>query len=217
MTTSAHDKNNNATSTGLPRVGVVYFSGTGTTAKLAQAVMEGARLAGLPPSGAGADRHQVLDLPIIADDILKGRWQNDALAASLDGCDAIILGTPTYMGSISAQMKAFLDAMAPRWYSQVWKDKVASAFTASSLASGDKLSTFHALATFAMQMGMIWCGTGGNISDKVNPNGFYFGAAATAGSPDQLNDIDLATGKHLGARVVMVTTRLAGSGRKPKE
>ena len=113
------------------------------------------------------------------------------------------------MGSISSQLKAFIDAMAPRWFTQAWKDKVASAFTASSLASGDKLSTFNALTTFAMQMGMIWCGTGGNFQDGVNPNGFYYGAGATASTPDQLTDIDMHTGRHLGQRVAELAGRLS--------
>lgn len=181
----------------MTSIGVVYFSGSGTTAAFAQAVIEGAR-------GANAEVH---DLPILGSDINEGRWVNDEFAEKLDGCDAIIFGTPTYMGSVSAQLKSFFDAMAPRWFTQAWKDKIASAFTASSLASGDKLSAFQAMTTFAMQMGMVWVGTGGNFSDGVNPNGFYYGAGATASTPDQLTDIDLATGRHLGERVA----RIAGT------
>lgn len=180
-------------------VGIVYFSGSGTTAKAAESIIAGAAAAGAT----------VLDLPISGEDITDGRWSNDELAAKLDNCDAIIFGTPTYMGSISSQMKSFLDAMAPRWYTQAWKDKVASAFTASSLASGDKSTTFFSLATFAMQMGMVWCGTGGNFSDGVNPNGFYFGAGITASTPDQITEIDEATAKHLGQRVVELAGRLS--------
>ncbi len=184
----------------MPRVGVVYFSGTGTTAGLAASVIEGVKAAG----------GEALDLPVVGEDIIEGRWQNDTLAEQLDSCDAIIFGTPTYMGSIAGQMKSFLDAMAPRWFTQAWRNKVASGFTASSLASGDKLSTFNALATFAMQMGMAWVGTGGNFSEGVNPNGFYFGAGATASAPDQLTEIDLATGRHLGARVTEFAEKLGG-------
>ncbi len=181
----------------MAKIGVVYFSGTGTTAGLASAVIEGAR-------SAGAD---VLYLPILGSDIVNGRWVNDEIAAKLDDCDAIIFGTPTYMGSISSQMKAFLDAMAPRWFTQQWRNKIASGFSASSLAAGDKLNTFYGLATFAMQMGMIWCGTGASFIEGINPNGFYFGAAATASTPDQLTQIDLKTGNHLGARVVELCLR----------
>jgi len=182
----------------MAKIGIIYFSGSGTTARLAESVIAGAMQTGA----------EVVDLPIAPGDIVDGRWVNDEIAQQLDACDAIIFGSPTYMGSVSGQLKAFFDAMAPRWFTQAWKDKVASGFTASSLASGDKSSTFVAMTTFAMQMGMIWCGTGGNFSDGVNPNGFYFGAGATASTPEQLTEIDLATGRHLGARVAAFVERL---------
>lgn len=175
----------------MTQIAILYFSGTGTTARLAEAV-----IAGVEQTGA-----QALDLPISGSDIIEGRWQNDVQAAQLDQCAAIIFGSPTYMGSVAGQLKAFFDAMAPRWFSQAWKNKIASGFTASSLASGDKSATFVTMTTFAMQMGMIWCGTGASFSDNLNANGFYFGAGATASAPDQLSEMDLATGTHLGARV----------------
>ena len=183
------------------QIAVVYFSGSGTTAAFAKSVIEGAEAGGA----------EVLDLPILADDITGGRWSNDEMAAQLDAADAIILGTPTYMGDVSAQLKAFMDAMAPRWFTQAWKDKLASGFTASSLAAGDKLNTFTSLTTFAMQMGMIWVGTGGHFSEGVNPNGFYHGAGATASAPDQLTDVDMETGRHLGKRVAFTANRLSAT------
>lgn len=182
----------------MTTIGVIYFSGTGTTAATAAAVIEGARELGA----------EVLDLRITGADIIDGRWQNEAVAAQLDNCQGIIFGTPTYMGSTSAQLKAFFDAMAPRWYTQAWQDKVASGFTASSLSAGDKSSTFVAMSTFAMQMGMIWCGTAASFAQNLNPNGFYFGAGATASAPDQLTDIDLATARHVGRRVTEISNRL---------
>ena len=176
----------------MAKVGVVYFSGSGTTAKLSASVIAGAREADA----------EVLDLPILGTDIKDGRWVNDSLAEALDHCDAIIFGTPTYMGSASAQLKSFMDAMAPRWFTQTWRNKLASGFTASSLASGDKSGSFTSMTNFAMQMGMVWVGTGASFQDGLNPNGFYFGAGATASMPDQLTEIDLNTGNHLGKRVV---------------
>lgn len=183
----------------MVKVGVVYFNGSGTTARLAESVIEGA---------IEADA-EVLDLPVSGTDITDGRWVNDSFAETLDACDAIIFGTPTYMGSVSAQLKSFMDAMAPRWFTQAWRNKLASGFTASSLASGDKLGSFNAITTFAVQMGMIWVGIGASFPEGLNPNGFYFGAGATASTPDQLTEIDLNTGKHLGSRVVEVANRLS--------
>lgn len=127
----------------LVTVGVVYFSGTETTAALAEQVIAGI-------SDAGAEMQSIR---ILGDQIKDGRWEGESLALQLDDCDAIIFGSPTYMGSTSSQMKSFMDAMAPRWFSQAWRNKIAS-------------------------------------------------------TPDQLTEIDQATGRHLGKRVAEMTIRL---------
>ena len=183
----------------MANVGVIYFSGTGTTRKLAEAVRRGIE-------GRGATCHF---LEVVGGDIEQGRWRNDAMAQTLDGCDAIIFGSPTYMGSVSSQLKSFMDAMAPRWFSQAWNGKVGAAFTVSSLSAGDKLNCLFDLSTFAMQMGMIWVGTGVSFSDGMNANGFYLGVGAVASAPDQLEDIDVNTALHLGERVVDIAQRMA--------
>ena len=78
----------------------------------------------------------------------------------LDAADAIIFGCPTYMGSMSAEMKKFIEVAAKKWFTQAWKDKVAGAFTNSSSFSGDKLNTLVGLVINAMQHGMIYVGLG---------------------------------------------------------
>ncbi len=49
----------------------------------------------------------------------------------LDAADAIIFGCPTYMGSMSAGMKTFIEIAAKKWFTLAWKDKIAGAFTKS--------------------------------------------------------------------------------------
>ena len=80
------------------------------------------------------------------------------MLAQLDASDAIIFGSPTYMGGPAAQFKALADATGERWYRGAWRDKLAAGFTVSSGPSGDKLSTLHYFFTLAMQHGMIWIG-----------------------------------------------------------
>ena len=174
-------------------VGLVFFSGTGTTRALADAVREGVE-------AGGAQCHVI---EISGADIKDGRWSNDEQAATLDGCAAIIFGTPTYMGSVSAQLKAFMDAMAPRWYTKAWDGKLAAGFTVSSLAAGDKQNCLFSIVTFAMQMCMRWIGTGANPGDGMNHNGFYLGVGAQASSADELQEADKATAVHLGKRVAL--------------
>ncbi|MEM7078694.1 MAG: NADPH-dependent FMN reductase, partial [Pseudomonadota bacterium] len=108
----------------------------------------------------------------------------------------------------AAQFKAFMDAMASRWYTQAWNGKWAGGFTASSLASGDKLNCLQDLVTFAMQMGMIWVGTGTTMGDELNPNGYYLGVGASASSAEQLGDVDINTAKHLGRRIAKLASSL---------
>ena len=123
-------------------------------------------------------------LEINGQDVVNGRWRNDEIFAKLDVSDAIVFGCATYMGSVSAIYKAFLETSFEKWATQAWKDKFASGFTNSASQSGDKLSTLIQLAVFAAQMGMFWVGvgdgpgknwTGGSVND-VNRLGSFLGA-----------------------------------------
>ena len=78
----------------------------------------------------------------------------------LDNADAIIFGCPTYMGSMSAEMKKFIEVGAKKWFTLAWKDKIAGAFTNSSSFSGDKLNSLTGLVINAMQHEMIYVGLG---------------------------------------------------------
>ena len=56
--------------------------------------------------------------------------------AVINAADAIIFGSPTYMGMVSWQFKKFADATSKQWMSGAWKDKVAGGFTCSASPSG---------------------------------------------------------------------------------
>jgi NAD(P)H dehydrogenase (quinone) len=75
---------------------VVYHSGYGHTQRVAQFVAE----------GAGAQ--------LIAIDA-EGNL-TDAQWADVDAADAIIMGSPTYMGMVSWQFKKFADVTSKRWF-----------------------------------------------------------------------------------------------------
>ncbi|MGY4255389.1 multimeric flavodoxin WrbA [Bradyrhizobium sp. USDA 4516] len=72
--------------------------------------------------------------------------------------EALIFGTPTYMGAASAALKAFQEATSRAVMSKGyrWKDKLAAGFANSGAHAGDKLSTLIQLALFAAQHGMHW-------------------------------------------------------------
>jgi multimeric flavodoxin WrbA len=177
---------------------IVYHSGYGHTAKVAQAVAEGSGGTLLAIDAEG-------NLP-------AGGWEQLAAA------DAIIFGTPTYMGSVSWQFKKFADASAKPWFSQQWKNKLAAGFTNSATMNGDKLSTLHYLFTLSQQHSMLWTGTGmmpnnhkAAVRDDLNYVGSFSGLMTSTpsdASTDEMVPGDLATARAFGARVAEVATRL---------
>ncbi len=179
---------------------VVFHSGYGHTQRMAQAVADGANAELLTIDAEG-------NLP-------EAAWE------SLIAADAIIMGSPTYMGTVSWQFKKFADASSKQWFGQAWKDKVFAGFTNSATMNGDKLSTLHYLFTLAMQHSGVWVGTGLMPSnskaakrDDINYVGSFAGAMAQSpsdASPAEMPQGDLDTAKLFGKRVAEMAARLRG-------
>lgn len=185
----------------MVNIAIVFHSGYGHTRRQAEFVRDGAAAV----AGAAAKLYAV-------DELDEARW------AELDAADALIFGAPTYMGSVSAKFKEFMDASSKRWFTSAWKDKIAGGFTVSASQSGDKLNTLLQLMVFANQHGMIWTGPGlmpGNNSSTgsaadLNRLGSSSGAMAQANADqgaDAMLDSDLQTAAKLGER--LATTALA--------
>jgi len=184
----------------MANVAVVFHSGYGHTLRMAQSVAE----------GAGAE--------LVAIDA-EGNVTDEGWA-TLNDADAIIMGSPTYMGSVSWQFKKFADATSKPWFSQAWKDKIFAGFTNSATMNGDKLSTLHYLFTLAMQQGGIWVGTALTPSNSkaaqrndINFVGSFSGAMAQSpsdASPAEMLAGDLETAKLFGKRVAEVTVKFKG-------
>lgn len=177
---------------------VVFHSGYGHTKRMAESVAAGAGATLLAIDSEG-------NLP-------EDGWDR------LKSADAIILGSPTYMGSVSWQFKKFADASSKPWFGQQWKDKLFAGFTNSASMNGDKLSTLHYLFTLAMQHSGIWVGTGMLPSNSkaaqrndVNYLGAFGGAMAQSpsdSSPEEMLPGDLETAKRFGKRVAEIAARL---------
>ncbi|WP_035986948.1 flavodoxin family protein [Leptolyngbya sp. KIOST-1] len=192
----------------MATIAIVYFSGGGHTHLMAEAIAAGVRTAG----------HNPELLRITGEQINQGRWQDDATMARLNEADAIVFGSPTYMGGVAAQFKAFLDAASSAWFVQQWKDKIAAGFTHSSSPSGDKQGTLLYLAINAAQHGMVWIGATDMPSqyqgkdDGVNRLGSFLGimgqsAMTMDGSPAAIEAGDRLTAELFGQRVAQAVER----------
>jgi multimeric flavodoxin WrbA len=185
---------------------VVYHSGYGHTKVQANAVADGAR---------SVRDTEVVQVPV---------EQVDMYWDQLHSADALIFGTPTYMGTVSAEFKAFMDKTSQFWADQPWKDKLAAAFTNSGSQHGDKLNTLISLTVFAAQHGMNWITLGllpGHNSSKgsaadLNRFGGFLGAMAQS-NVDEGPEIappqsDRETAFQLGRRVAEAAGRWQHAG-----
>jgi NAD(P)H dehydrogenase (quinone) len=184
----------------MSTIAIVYHSGFGHTQALAEAVAKGAQTVA----------NTKVSLIPVAD--------AEARQAELDGADAIIFGSPTYMGGVSAEFAKFKDWTAKKWMARAWQDKLAAGFTVSASWGGDKQNTLYQLLTLAQQQGMVWVGLGlapgynhskGSPED-LNRTGASLGVMAQANA-DQGNEgigaSELRTAEALGKRIAEAARR----------
>lgn len=184
----------------MTNIAIVYHSGYGHTQAVAEAVAAGAR---------GVAGVKVNLIPTN---------EAEAREADLDAADAIIFGSPTYMGGVSADFAKFKDWTSRKWMARAWQDKLAAGFTVSASWGGDKQNTLYQLLTLAQQQGMVWVGLGlapgynhskGSPED-LNRTGASLGLMAQANA-DQGNEgigkSEISTAQALGKRVAEAALR----------
>ena len=165
-----------------PNIIVIYHSGFGHTEKQAEAVAR----------GAGAELMKATEPD----------WEK------LNQANAIIFGSPTYMGSAAAPFKKFMDDTSKIWFAQKWKDKLAGGFTNGAGMSGDKLSTLIQFAVFAGQHGMVWVNAGFTPGDRFG-GGLGKMAQSLDAPPGEDNPprIDLINAENYGKRIAEIAAR----------
>lgn len=187
----------------MTQIAVIYHSAQGHTAHIARMIVEG-----------------ISQVPGIEAQLLEA----GALVSAPDTMlpfDGYILGSPTYLGGVSAPVKAFMDATGPLWRTQQLRGKLAAGFTVSSLPAGDKQSTLLSMFTFCMQHGMLWVGNpilpeqhqGVPCEEAANRLGSWSGLMAQAdkqSSADAFAPGDIKTARMFGQYFAETLLRLHG-------
>jgi NAD(P)H dehydrogenase (quinone) len=107
--------------------------------------------------------------------------------------DGIVIGSPTYFGTMAAEMKSFLDQSVVHF--NRLKGKVGGAFASSALLGGGNETTVLAILQALLIHGMIVEGT---------TEGGHYGPVAL-GPPDQRSTEEC---KQLGRRVARLAKKL---------
>jgi NAD(P)H dehydrogenase (quinone) len=199
----------------MPKVLVLYYSSYGHIEAMANAVAEGAR-------GAGAEV-QVKRVPETAPEaVAKAAYFKLDQAApvakieDLAAYDAIIVGTGTRFGRMSAQMAAFLDQAGPLWVTGVLNGKVGAAFTSSATQHGGNETTLFSIIANLLHFGFVIVGlpysfAGQQRIDEITGGAPYGATTIAGGKGERLpSENELAGARFQGELVAKTAAKLFG-------
>ena len=197
----------------MTKVLVLYHSMYGHIETMANAVAEGAR-------GVAGVEVTVKRVPETMDaEIFKnagGKTDQAAAVATpaeLAEYDAIIVGTPTRFGNMSAQMRTFFDQTGGLWAKGALAGKVASVFTSTGTGGGQEMtitSTWTTLAHHGMVIVPIGYTTPELFDVSQVGGGTPYGASTIAGGDGsrQPDPRELTIARHQGKHVAQIAAKL---------
>lgn len=200
---------------------IVFYSQWGHTRKLAQAVAEGA--GGV--AGAEVVLRRVAEFPEVEQqtkDSEHARKERDAQkdipVATLDdlrAADAVIWGSPTRYGAMTAQLKRFIDTTAQLWLKGELEGKPGAVFTSTSTTHGGQETTLISMMIPLLHLGQIIVGVPYSTPGMLHTDGrggTPYGPSVVAGPRNEIEppEEDLAIASALGKRVAEVTRKLRG-------
>jgi NAD(P)H dehydrogenase (quinone) len=198
----------------MTRVLVLYYSSYGHIEAMAQAVAEGARA-----GGAEATVKRVPEL--VPEEVARKsgmKLDQAAPVATVDelpGYDAIVFGTPTRFGNMTAQMRNFLDQTGGLWAKGALIGKVGSVFTSSATQHGGQESTILTFVPTLMHHGMVVVGLpyafAGQTGLEEIKGGSPYGASTIAGADGSRmpSAVELEGARFQGRHVAQVAAKLA--------
>lgn len=203
------------------KVNVIFHSLYGHVFRMAEAVAEGAR----GVEGAHVKLLQVKET--LPDDVIvrmnaveaRKRFAHVPVAAldDLSEADALIFGTPTRFGNMSAEMRAFLDSTGALWAKGALIGKAGSVFVSTATQHGGQESTILSFHTTLLHHGMVIVGlpyseARQTVISEVS-GGSPYGATTIAGPSGerQPSANELAMARFQGAHVAAIAKKLASA------
>jgi NAD(P)H dehydrogenase (quinone) len=197
----------------MTKVLVLYYSSYGHIETMANAVAEGVRQA-----GAEAVIKRVPEL--VPEDVAKkSGFKLDqkapiATVAELADYDAIIFGTPTRFGNMTAQMKNFLDQAGGLWMQGKLVGKVGSVFTSTATQHGGQESTILTFHPVLLHLGMVIVGLPYafqgqmGVGDVMGNSPYGASTIADGNGSRQPSTIELDGARFQGKHVATIAAKL---------
>lgn len=153
----------------MAKVLVIYYSRSGTTEKMAKIISES-----ISKEGIEAEIRKVSEVK--ADDLLK--------------YDGIVIGSPTYYGTMSWEIKKLLDESV-RFHGKL-EGKVGGAFSSSANVAGGNETTILNILNALLIHGFIIAG---------DPKGDHYGPVAVGSVDERANKECVRFGQRFGQLV----------------
>ncbi len=195
------------------KVLIAFYSRGGVTEALAQAVAEGAKAEGAEVRLRRAREFVGEEIMKKAPGWLEGAKRMNALyeaptEADAEWADGIVFGTPTRFGSMTAELKAYIDSLGALWFKGALVGKAGSAFASTSTLHGGNEMTITALYAPMAHLGLILVPTG-YADPALFKAGTPYGASSVSGTnsaPPSADDLEVA--RFQGKRIARVAAAL---------
>jgi len=202
---------------------IAFYSRNGSTEALANAIAEGARSEGAEVRLRRA--REIVSADIIAKapgwaenaDRMNGLYEAPT-EPDAEWADGIVFGTPTRFGSMTSELKAYIDGLGGLWSQGKLNGKVGSGFTSTSTMHGGNETTITSLYTPMAHLGLIIVPLG--YADPVLfRSGTPYGASSVSGqTANPPTDDELEVARFQGRRVALIAAALkAANETRTKE
>jgi NAD(P)H dehydrogenase (quinone) len=205
----------------MAKILVLYHSAYGHVERMAQAIAEGAR-------SVTATEVTVKRVPeLVPDDVArKAGMKVDqkapiATVEELPSYDAIIFGTPTRFGNMTAQMRNFLDQTGGLWVKGALVGKVGSVFASTGTQHGGQETTITSFHSTLLHQGMVIVGLPYSFAGLMRMDeitgGTPYGATtlAKADGSRQPSENELEGARFQGRHVAEIAARLERGAGEP--
>jgi NAD(P)H dehydrogenase (quinone) len=191
---------------------IVYYSSTGTITEIAKELRDAALKAGaevrLVKAAELAPAEAIQSNPAWAANHEATAGIPVATPEDIEWADAVLFGTATRFGNLSAQLKQFIDTLGGLWAEGKLADKVYSGFTSSATAHAGQETTLQALYTSVHHFGGIVVAPGFTDPVKFADGNPYGTSHVDAQGTNPVDDTTRAAARHQAERVVKIASRL---------